>query len=235
MEYYSLPERISGIVFDIDRTLYTNEEYVEHQEQVLYARFAKEKGIEVDEARRQVDAYREQFARDHGGRKQSLGNSFAALGVPMEQSVLWREQEMQPERYLSTDKKLHEALERLTCAEPRVPLVALTNNPVLIGRRALRALGVESLFVDVVGLDSAMQSKPDLGGFTAAFASLECPKSEIVSIGDRYEIDIAPALELGVGGVLVSGVSEVYELPPILTPRFVQPVASKRRAGDADE
>jgi len=221
MEHYSLPERISGIVFDIDRTLYTNEEYVEHQVQVLYERFAKEKGVEVDEVVAQVDAYREQFARENEGRKQSLGNSFAALGVPMEQSVRWREQEMQPERYLSTDHELRETLKRLTGNNgSSVPLVALTNNPVLIGTRALRALGVESFFIDVVGLDSAMQSKPDLGGFKAAFARLDCPNSEILSVGDRYEIDIAPALELGAGGILVSGVREVYELPPLLTPRF---------------
>ncbi|MDY2843829.1 MAG: hypothetical protein SOT81_07565 [Treponema sp.] len=31
-------------------------------------------------------------------------------------------------------------------------------------------------------------------------------------MGDRYDIDIALALELGMGGVLVSGAEEVCEL-----------------------
>ncbi|MFP4550667.1 MAG: HAD family hydrolase [Spirochaetales bacterium] len=223
MEHYSIPERISGIVFDIDRTLYTNEAYVEHQVAVLYERFAKEKGLEIDAAIEQVDAYRARFAREHGGRKQSLGNSFAALGVPMEQSVAWREQEIQPERFLSTDETLQATLERLTGdSDPGVPLVALTNNPVSIGRRALAALGVASYFIDVVGLDTAMESKPDLGGFRAAFERLSCSVENIVSVGDRYEIDIAPALELGAGGILVEGVREVYDLPPLLVPHFAE-------------
>jgi phosphoglycolate phosphatase/putative hydrolase of the HAD superfamily len=43
-------------------------------------------------------------------------------------------------------------------------------------------------------------------------------------VGDRYDIDIALPLQLGMGGVLVDGVSDVYGLPPVLT--------GKKPAGD---
>ena len=37
-----------------------------------------------------------------------------------------------------------------------------------------------------------------------------------LSVGDRYDIDIALPLELGMGGILVDGVEDVYRLPEIL-------------------
>uniref|UniRef100_UPI00389030A7 HAD hydrolase-like protein n=1 Tax=Treponema sp. TaxID=166 RepID=UPI00389030A7 len=40
--------------------------------------------------------------------------------------------------------------------------------------------------------------------------------SDCVSIGDRYDIDLALAVELGMGGVLVSGAEDVCNLTGIL-------------------
>jgi phosphoglycolate phosphatase/putative hydrolase of the HAD superfamily len=40
--------------------------------------------------------------------------------------------------------------------------------------------------------------------------------NQCIAIGDRYDIDIALPLELGMGGILVDGVEEVYKLPEIL-------------------
>jgi phosphoglycolate phosphatase/putative hydrolase of the HAD superfamily len=36
-----------------------------------------------------------------------------------------------------------------------------------------------------------------------------------VSVGDRYDIDLALPLELGMGGILVDGVSDVCRLPQV--------------------
>jgi phosphoglycolate phosphatase/putative hydrolase of the HAD superfamily len=38
------------------------------------------------------------------------------------------------------------------------------------------------------------------------------PLESCVSIGDRYDIDIALPLKLGMGGILVDGVEDVYGL-----------------------
>ena len=40
--------------------------------------------------------------------------------------------------------------------------------------------------------------------------------ADCISIGDRFDIDLSLALSLGMGGILVSGVEEVWELPRIL-------------------
>ncbi|WP_318662261.1 HAD hydrolase-like protein [Treponema sp.] len=40
--------------------------------------------------------------------------------------------------------------------------------------------------------------------------------TECLSVGDRYDIDLSLALEMGMGAVLVSGVEDVYELPDLI-------------------
>ncbi|MFZ4617547.1 MAG: HAD hydrolase-like protein [Rectinemataceae bacterium] len=44
------------------------------------------------------------------------------------------------------------------------------------------------------------------------FSRLGLDASSCISIGDRMDVDIEPALALGAGGILVEGVLEVYKL-----------------------
>ncbi|GHU60966.1 hypothetical protein FACS189445_2140 [Spirochaetia bacterium] len=49
--------------------------------------------------------------------------------------------------------------------------------------------------------------------------SVPPPLTACVSIGDRYDIDLLLPLELGMGGILVDGVEDVYKVPGILEPQ----------------
>jgi phosphoglycolate phosphatase/putative hydrolase of the HAD superfamily len=75
---------------------------------------------------------------------------------------------------------------------------------------------VEDLFPVLVGLDTCMVSKPHEIPFRKAAEESGVDTGGCVSIGDRYEIDLALPLEMGMGGVLVDGVEDVYRLPRIL-------------------
>jgi FMN phosphatase YigB (HAD superfamily) len=96
-------------------------------------------------------------------------------------------------------------------------LVALTNNPSDIALRTLRCLGVAEHFTDIVGIDDTFASKPDLAPFRMALQLARHPANQVAVVGDRYDADIAPALELGMAGVLVDGVKDVYLLPEFLS------------------
>ena len=67
MKIYNLPAKISGIIFDIDSTLYTNSPYAFEQVDCQVRAFAKMKGISSAEARKMVADYRKQFAAEHNG------------------------------------------------------------------------------------------------------------------------------------------------------------------------
>ena len=216
MKIYKIPADLKAFIFDIDSTLYTNQAYAFEQVDCQVRQFAKERGITSDEARRMVSDYRKKFAAEHNGSKVSLGNTLLAFGVPIEQSVEWRRQLLEPADFLGRDEQLIETLKKL---ESEYALICVTNNPVLPARKTLEAIGISEFFPEIVGLDTCLKSKPAVEPFETAVKRLsELAEKEIraencLAVGDRYDMDIALPLEMGMGGILVNGVEEVYQIP----------------------
>jgi phosphoglycolate phosphatase/putative hydrolase of the HAD superfamily len=212
MKVYGIPDALRAIVFDIDSTLYTNPEYAHEQVDAQIRHFAELRGMSHDEGRSTVGEFRASYEREHG-KKISLGNALVHFGVPIAESVRWRETLLEPARFLSADGRLRETLVGLG---KRFFLVAVTNNPTIPAGKTLDALGVRDLFRDLIGLDTTGVSKPHELPFLTACRSARCQPAECLSVGDRYDIDIALPLELGMGGILVDGVEDVYEIPELL-------------------
>ncbi len=219
MKIYKIPSDLRAFIFDIDSTLYTNQAYASEQVDCQVRQFAKERGISADEARRMVADYRKKFAAEHEGSKVSLGNTLLAFGVPIEQSVEWRRKLLEPADFLGRDEKL---IQTLISLNKDFMLICVTNNPVLPARKTLEAIGVSELFPEIVGLDTCFKSKPALEPFETAVERLSksaCGRGEMpisaencLAVGDRYDMDIKLPLEMGMGGILVSGVEEVYQI-----------------------
>lgn len=210
MRVYHLPPHPTCLIFDIDSTLYTCPEYAHEQIDSQIRHFADLRGMTHEAARALIAEERRAYAAAHGGKKISLGNLFTRLGITIEESIEWRKTLFDPADFLRRDERLIAALAEL---KKRFRLVCVTNNPVLPAQKTLRALGVESLIEQTVGLDTCMKSKPAREMLERAALA---PFNECVSIGDRYDIDLALPLELGMGAILVSGAEDVYELPDIL-------------------
>ena len=211
--FYNVPSDIKAIIFDIDSTLYTNAAYAFEQVDCQVRRFASLRGITNEEARKMVADYRKKYAAENGGKKVSLSNTLRSFGVSIEQSVQWRRELIEPADFLGPDKKLQEALAALG---RRYKLLCVTNNPLLPAQKTLDALGVSDLMEVLVGLDTCNLSKPAKEPFERAAKEAGVPFDKIISVGDRYDLDLAPALELGMGGVLVRGVEDVYRLPELI-------------------
>ena len=219
MKIYKIPSDLRAFIFDIDSTLYTNAAYAFEQVDCQVRQFAKERGISADEARRMVSDYRKKFAAEHEGSKVSLGNTLLAFGVPIEQSVQWRRELLEPADFLGRDEQLIEALKIL---QSKYQLICVTNNPVLPARKTLDAIGISDFFPEIVGLDTCFKSKPALEPFRTAVERLSksaCDRGlegisaeNCLAVGDRYDMDIKLPLEMGMGGILVSGVEEVYQI-----------------------
>jgi phosphoglycolate phosphatase/putative hydrolase of the HAD superfamily len=213
MKTYNLPVKCAAILFDIDSTLYTNSEYARSQIDLPIEKLARMRGITFDQMNDEMNQYRDDWVRAHNGQGISHGNIFKAFGVSINESVKWREELFRPEQYLSKDTQLRSTLEQL---KPILSMVVLTNNPVSIAKRTLRALGVEDMFHTIIGLDTCGVSKPHKELLMRAASLCGAATETCVAVGDRYEIDIALPLELGMGGILVDGVEDVYKLPEIL-------------------
>lgn len=213
MKLFRPKSSVKGLLFDIDSTLYRNEEFVSHQYRVLIGAYAEAEELEFEAAKDRLEGFRSREASENGGRRPSLANASKALGYPIERSVTWRRSLIEPERFLVNDSRLREVLSELAGS---FRLAALTNNPREIGTRTLAALGIEDLFPIVLGLDSTMHSKPDPEPFDAALKAMDCAYEEILMIGDRYEVDLEYPLSRGAGGLLAESMEDLYRLPRLL-------------------
>ncbi|MCR5762201.1 MAG: HAD family hydrolase [Treponema sp.] len=219
MKLYNIPEKIKTIIFDIDGTLYTNSLYVFEQVDAQIRHYAHISNITEKEARDKINAYRKQWSAMNGGKKISLGNTFTAFGISIETSIQWRNELLNPEHYLKKDTKLIATLKELSKS---YSMICVTNNPVQAARKTLQAIGVDGLLPDIIGLDTCKKSKPAKEVLDKAAMVTNSKFSECISVGDRYDIDLALPLQLGMGGILVTGVEEVYTLEKTLADKSIQ-------------
>ena len=213
MKVIRLPQKIKALMFDMDLTLYSNSAYLQNQVDCLVKRLGERRGLSFGEMNREVEEARLAWAASHGGKKPTLSIIFTQFGIGMEENIRWREELIQPERFIGKDLRLKNTLEELS---PSFVLGIVTNNPVLVARKTLAALGVGKYFPFLVGLDTCMISKPDKAPFLLFSEMAACPCETCVSIGDRYDIDLDVPLEMGMGAILVDGVEDVYGLPGVL-------------------
>jgi phosphoglycolate phosphatase/putative hydrolase of the HAD superfamily len=213
MKIYRLPSEIRALAFDMDLTLYTNAEYGRLQIDSLVERLGKLRGLSFDEISAEVEEARKAWALSHDGKKPSLSNILSTFGIGIQEIIRWREELLAPEEFIKEDKRLEETLVKLS---RHFTLGVVTNNPVLVARKTLAALGVLEFFPIVVGLDTCMTPKPHARPFEKFCELSHCSPETCVSIGDRYDIDLDIPLKMGMGAILVDGVEDVYGLPEVL-------------------
>jgi phosphoglycolate phosphatase/putative hydrolase of the HAD superfamily len=214
MKVYRLPDDLTdaAIFFDMDCTLYTHEEYAQTQIDLPVKRLAEIQGKTFEQMDSEVKAYRKSWAESHGGQAISLGNALTSFGIPIAESIHWREELYRPEDYLAPDKQLRATME---CLASRFRLAVVTNNPVSVTVRTLSVLGIADILQTIVGLDTCGVSKPDKSILYKVSELCGREMSRCISVGDRYDIDLALPLEMGMGGILVDGVRDVYTLPEL--------------------
>ena len=212
MKVLGLPKRILALIFDMDGTLYTHREYVQFQESSQVTRLAWHLNIGEAEAHAALNRARE-ARRVQGLPRTSMANLFLSFGIDMSTIVRWREEELHPDDWLQSDPMLDITLAAL---QKRFRLALLTNNPRKVGEESLEALGVRSRFEFVIGLDDSFASKPAREPFIMVCSRLGLEPTICVSIGDREDVDLATALDLGMGAILVDGVQDLHNLPEIL-------------------
>ena len=213
MKIYRIPVYVDTILFDIDSTLYFNPEYAAFQNRVLIEEFAHFSGISYQDAIAKIEQVKLNLKKTNRAGNTSLGNIFFEMGIPIKTSVFWRKKLIHPENWLYMDDRLHSILRQLSIS---FRLVAVTNNPKIVGRKTLEVIGIEKFFSLIVGLDDTMKSKPSSEPFEFVFASLKIAPENCLAIGDRFDVDLATPLNMGCGGLLINGPGDLIFLPSML-------------------
>lgn len=213
MKVYHIPQHISVLIFDIDGTLYQNDSYMKEQVDCQIRRFAVLRGISETQARTMVHEYRTQWEKERSGSQISLADILQHFGIPIADIIAWRKELLRPEHYLHRDPQLVQTFEALS---KKYTLICITNNAAVIGRRTLEVLGCGMFISTFIGLDTYNVSKPEKSIFECTAKNAGIPCSRCISIGDRYDIDVAVPLQLGMGGIVTECIDDVYHLPDLL-------------------
>lgn len=209
METFNIPSVVKGFIFDIDGTLYTNADYVFEQVDVQVRHWAILQGFSNELARQKISDFKQNWAKTHNGEQISLAKTMEALGIPISTSIEWRKTLIKPEQFLHKDERLIQTLKEL---QKKYKMICVTNNPVITATCTLDALEITQFFESIIGIDTFGVSKPDVRPFAKALEIMQINATECVAVGDRYNIDIELPVQMGMGGILVSGVEDVYKL-----------------------
>jgi phosphoglycolate phosphatase/putative hydrolase of the HAD superfamily len=206
--------RAGVLAFDLDGTLYHNPEYLKFQEESQIEQLADYLHIS-NQAASILISQRKKLRKEKHLPPTSLANIFKEIGVPDDLIIAWRKRKLRPHNWLAPDPSLYASLNAL---KRHYQLALITNNPRIIAEESLEALGVASLITTIIALDDTGKSKPDPAPFQFLLQSINQAAENCIVIGDRYDIDIHPALNEGMSGILIDNTKEIYLLPKLLLP-----------------
>jgi tRNA threonylcarbamoyl adenosine modification protein (Sua5/YciO/YrdC/YwlC family) len=224
---------VRALIFDMDGTLYRNARLDQAYENSMYPLIAERKGLTEAGARR---LFAERYAemRRRLGRQPSKLYTLAHMGIS---DLVWaaRQGRIPVTAYLRPNRRLRAVLLRLR-ASFRMGIV--TNNHHANTLATLNALGIQDCFDSVLTLTESRRFKPSPELYTTMAERLGVDPEECLSIGDRPDLDLVPAAQVGMHTFWARSLNDIYTLPRRVRPRTIQRVelrtaASARQAWGA--
>ena len=181
------------VIFDIDGTLYRSREYEEYLSDKINEVLAELLGVSKEEAGRRLLEKKKMF--------KTVSRSVEALGV--NRRVLFNRlaERMEVEKYIHRRPDLAQALRRLRGIGVKV--VLHTNSGRRLAERILSSLGVDDTCYDLLVTSDEAEPKPSRDGYRYILEKTGASPEEVLYVGDRYEVEVKPAEELGMKTVMI--------------------------------
>jgi len=192
---------IKAIIFDLDGTLYKSKRIERKFAEAAHHTLAKHQKLDLDTARELVEQRRTELSRKRGYRI-PYTHTLRSFGVPVQ---FWHEKNAEwfdARHYL---KKNHMLITALKTLRKKHRLAVVTNNNRIQAERVLSALGVKSLFSVVQTFTDTGLLKPDPEVFLRIARRFRVKPSQCLSVGDRIDVDLAPAARTGMKTFRVAG------------------------------
>jgi putative hydrolase of the HAD superfamily len=199
---------IKALIFDMDGTLYKSNIIRTKFAEAAYHTLAIQKSLSYSDAKHAIECERERLKTQYG-KSVPYTLTLRSFGVPIE---VWHRHNIaffDPRDFLKPDLALQKSLSSL---KAKYKLAVLTNNNHTQSERTLEALGINRLFDALFTFNSFSVLKPDPAFFRQAVEYLNIPARACCYIGDRYDIDLKPAKEVGMSALEVTGPEDLYDL-----------------------
>lgn len=205
---------LRAIIFDLDGTLYRSARLNRAYERSVYRVVAQTLRVTPAEARRRFDA---EYARLRGRLRRTPSKLYTLtqLGISDQDWARAAGRWIKPHLYVRPDPRLRRTLLAL---RPHVKLAVVTNNHRGNLLATLRVLGVEDCFDDLLALSDTRLFKPSSRLYRLSAERLAVDPADCLSVGDRYELDLAPAAQAGMHTLLVQRLDDLYRLPERVRP-----------------
>ncbi|MEW6516629.1 MAG: L-threonylcarbamoyladenylate synthase [candidate division FCPU426 bacterium] len=205
---------LRAVVFDMDGTLYTNARLDRAYNESIERVAAQVLGVTRAEALRRFTAATQRL-RARLGRTPSKLFTLTQIGVSDKRWAKLAARWVNPHAYVKPDRRLRRVLLEL---RTHFRLAVVTNNHRSNLVATLKALGVADCFDDLLALSDTRLFKPSARLYRLCAERLGVAPGECLSVGDRFELDLAPAAEAGMHTLLVGRPSDLYRLPGLLQP-----------------
>lgn len=204
---------ITALVFDLDGTLYVNKELGRTIVASACRHVAETRGVSVEEAERLIREMKQQIRER--GEAAPLTLACRRLGADIPAMHRRFAREVSPESFLAPDRRVCALLERLSA---RYRLYLYTNNNRELACRTLAVLGIpETRFQGIYSIEDSWEPKPARTVLERILAENGLAPAETLFVGDRFDIDLRPAQELGSPVFLTSSVEELLELDTLVS------------------
>ena len=186
--------RIRALIFDLDGTLYTSEDYTRHLMKGIVKTLAELFSMGEHDAIKLLQDLRARYG--------SITLGLESMGVERSEFYGRLIGKLAPEKFITTRPELLKLLEELRMRG--LKLACHTNASRALAEKVLGALGIPpSIFDAIVTCDDA-EPKPMLEGYLKIVEALGLRPEEILYIGDRWRVELEPAKRLGMKTALVA-------------------------------
>jgi HAD superfamily hydrolase (TIGR01549 family) len=199
---------IKVVVFDLDGTLYNSPLVLKRFAEAAYNTYAKNKKVDYETAKQLIEERRAELKKQTG-HAAPYTRALISYGIPIS---VWHQENstyFDAGEYIHEDRQLKQVLRQM---KVKYKLAVLTNNNQVQAERILIALGVFALFDQVFTYNSFQLLKPDPELFKKIIETMGVIPEECLVIGDRLDVDLEPAQELGMKILAVKGPEDIYKL-----------------------
>jgi len=205
-------ENVQSIVFDLDGTLYTNAGLLHEIGAAAEQLVARSRGVSLSAGAKMLRSARRRL-EESLDREPTLTQTCVELGLPVQDLHQAFQDFIRPERYLVYDPVLQALLDSL---RDHCSLYIYTNNNLPLTEKILALLGVEELFERLYTIEFRWVPKPDPVTLQLLLEDIGGPPESFLFIGDRQQVDLQPAEELGIPTLLVAETADLLRIHQLL-------------------
>lgn len=199
---------IRNIVFDLDGTLYRNDELQREITSTAENLIASSRGLSLAAARKLLQQSSRRLAENQD-EEPTLSLTCLELGISIDDLHDAFRQNVRPERYLVHDPVLQALLEALSAS---YDLYIYSNNNLFLTRKILKILGVEDCFFGLYTIEFSGVPKPDEETLQKVLEEIGGPPESFLFVGDRVHVDLQLPARRGIRTMVARETADLLQI-----------------------